>query len=113
MSGEEIYEEGKSIENSWGKGIKDTKGEFLQVSTESGGTMKRMKTRLLQITNKAEVCIAEENVAKETIGIPLDRHDAFDSGDYANSVNEGKLLSAGNLIQVCLKELSKVHFYVM
>jgi len=81
---------------------------------------------LVRNKNKLESCIAEENVAEETIeylgeykrsmktiGIPPDKHDAFDNGEDANSVNEGKPLSAGILMQVCPEVLSKAHFYVM
>ncbi|KAJ9545204.1 LOW QUALITY PROTEIN: hypothetical protein OSB04_024911, partial [Centaurea solstitialis] len=87
--------------------------------------MKAIKGHV-QNKNKPEGYIAEENVAEETIeylseykrsmktiGIPLNRHDAFDNGEDANSVNEEKPLSAGKLMQVCHEELSKAHFYVM
>ena len=76
--------------------------------------------------NKPEGCIAEENVVVEiieylgeykrsmkTIGISPDKHDAFNNGDDANLVNEGKPLSAGKLMQVCPEVLSKAHFYVL
>ena len=43
MSGEEIYEEVKSIENTWGKGANDSEVEFLQTSTGRGGKLKRNK----------------------------------------------------------------------
>ena len=43
MSGEEIYEEVKSIENTWGKGVNDIEVEFLQTSTGRGGKLKRNK----------------------------------------------------------------------
>lgn len=76
--------------------------------------------------NKPEGCIAEENVAEETIeclgeykrsmktiGIPPDMHDTFDNGEDANSINEGKPISAGKLMKLCPELLSKAHFYVM
>ena len=40
MSGEEIYEEVKSIENTWGKGANDIEVELLQTSTGRGGKKK-------------------------------------------------------------------------
>lgn len=43
MSGEEIYEEVKSIENSWGKGVKAIEPEFLKNSTGRGGKIKKSK----------------------------------------------------------------------
>ena len=49
----------------------------------------------------------------KTVGIPPDKNDEFDNGEDANSVNEGKPLSADKWMQVCPEVLSKAHFYVM
>ncbi|KAJ9544533.1 hypothetical protein OSB04_024240 [Centaurea solstitialis] len=76
--------------------------------------------------NRPEGCIAEENVAEETIeffsdyqrnmktvGIPPDKHNTYDDGEDAHYINEGRPMSAGNLMKVCPQMLSKAHFYVM
>ncbi|XP_026444127.1 uncharacterized protein LOC113344345 [Papaver somniferum] len=71
-------------------------------------------------------CIAEENVAEETIemyceyhisiktiGIPLDRHNTSHSGQDSESVMEGEPLSYGEQCIVTRDQLRQAHFSVM
>nr|KAJ0206645.1 hypothetical protein LSAT_V11C500290410 [Lactuca sativa] len=78
--------------------------------------------------NKPEGCIAEENIAEETIeflsefqknmntvGIPLEKHNNFGNhnDDYSISLRDGTPVSACRSVQVSPDLFIKAHFYVM
>ncbi|KAJ9538977.1 hypothetical protein OSB04_031710 [Centaurea solstitialis] len=49
----------------------------------------------------------------KTVGIPADKHNTYDNDEDSNYINEGKPVSAGNLVKVSPEMLSKAHFYVL
>lgn len=76
--------------------------------------------------NKPCGCIAEENIAEETIeiyseylrsmktiGIPPDRHNTSHTGEDSEAITEGKPLSQGDLCAVSPEQWSQAHLYVL
>ncbi|XP_026419562.1 uncharacterized protein LOC113315507 [Papaver somniferum] len=68
MTGEEIYEEVKSIKNSWGKKGKHTQVEDVQATPGKGGKMKRIR----KISNEIDRSVEEEEGRETTYWSRLD-----------------------------------------
>ncbi|GJU37344.1 hypothetical protein Tco_1185698 [Tanacetum coccineum] len=125
MTGEQIYNEVKHIENKWGKGKRtnNNASENQEDTRGRGGKIQKRKRNttgedVVSAKNKPEGCIAEETIAEETIeffseyhksmetiGIPPDKHETYEN-------EEGKPLSAKKTSEVSAELFQKAHLYV-